>query len=199
MYLQVSIRQLEMCGRKQYHPPEAIPTSECTQAFRSRDLLKDAIFVDGYRRISPIMKHNYSWLSLNSIVAQARLLRLRCADCVVRCDEWQARLRIWFGGLRTRLTRRMNQEAKYQLGIRERELMLHASVKKDEGRNAGQPALESDAESPHIMRAASTCELIVASLLEQAKTFMAEVTNVTSTSGASAPDDGQNPTKTIGG
>ncbi|CAM9160043.1 unnamed protein product, partial [Hapterophycus canaliculatus] len=87
----------------------------------------------------------------------------------------RARLRIWFNGLRTRLTRRMNQEAKYQLGLRERELMLHASVKEDEARNDGQPASESVAEKSQITRAASTCELIVASLLEQAHAFMAEV------------------------
>ncbi|CAM9264206.1 unnamed protein product [Scytosiphon promiscuus] len=87
----------------------------------------------------------------------------------------RARLRVWFSGLRTRLTRRMNQEAKYQLGLRERELMLHASVKGDEGRDVGQSNPQLVAESPQITRAASTCELIVASLLQQASTFMAEV------------------------
>lgn len=36
------------------------------------------------------------------------------ADSVWR----QARLRIWFGGLRIRLMKRMKQESKYQLGLR---------------------------------------------------------------------------------
>lgn len=70
----------------------------------------------------------------------------------------------------------MNQEAKYQLGLRERELMLHASEKKKGARNAGQSAQEPAEESPQITRAATTRELIVASLLEQAKALMAEVT-----------------------
>ncbi|CAM9126800.1 unnamed protein product, partial [Ectocarpus fasciculatus] len=87
----------------------------------------------------------------------------------------RTRLRIWFSGIRTRLTRRMNQEAKYQLGLRERELMLHASEKGKTKRGAGQPTSEPAEETPENARPASTCELIVASLLEQAKTLMTEV------------------------
>lgn len=87
----------------------------------------------------------------------------------------QTRLRVWFGGLRTRLTRRMNQEAKYQLGLRERELMLHVSEKEKTTRDAGQPTSEPAEETPQNSRPASTCELIVTSLLEQAKTLMTEV------------------------
>lgn len=74
-----------------------------------------------------------------------------------------------------RLTRRMNQEAKYQLGLRERELMLNASEKKKGARIAGQSNQAAE-ESPQHTRAATTRELIVASLLEQAKVLMAEVT-----------------------
>lgn len=70
----------------------------------------------------------------------------------------------------------MNQEAKYQLGLRERELMLHASDKENGARNAGQSTQEPVEDSPQITRAATTRELIVASLLEQAKALMAEVT-----------------------
>lgn len=69
----------------------------------------------------------------------------------------------------------MNQEAKYQLGLRERELMLHASEKGKTKRGAGQPTSEPAEETPENARPASTCELIVASLLEQAKTLMTEV------------------------
>lgn len=124
-------------------------------------------------------------------IFSAQLLRLRYVDysCVMRSDDCQARLRIWFGGLRTRLTRRMNQEAKYQLGLRERELMLHASVKEDESRNVGQSTSESVAGSPQTTRAASTCELIVASLLQQANAFMAEVTNFSGRLCTAAPDE----------
>lgn len=69
----------------------------------------------------------------------------------------------------------MNQEAKYQLGLRERELMLHASEKEQGANNAGRSTSGPVEESPQITRAATTRELIVASLLEQAKTLMAEV------------------------
>lgn len=69
----------------------------------------------------------------------------------------------------------MNQEAKYQLGLRERELMLHASEKEQGANNAERSAPGPVEESPRITRAATTRELIVASLLEQAKTLMVEV------------------------
>lgn len=70
----------------------------------------------------------------------------------------------------------MNQEAKYQLGLRERELMLSASEKKKGTRNAGQSNQGPAEESPQHTRAATTRELIVASLLEQVNALMAEVT-----------------------
>eukprot|EP00903_Cladosiphon_okamuranus_P015266 g14107.t2 len=85
------------------------------------------------------------------------------------------RLRVWFSGLRTRLTRRMNQEAKYQLGLRERELMLHSSEKEQGTKNAGRSTPGPAEENTQITRAATTRELIVAALLEQAKTLMAQV------------------------
>lgn len=70
----------------------------------------------------------------------------------------------------------MNQEAKYQLGLRERELMLNASEKEQGAKNAGQSTPRPVEESPRITRPATTRELVVASLLEQAKALMAEVT-----------------------
>lgn len=69
----------------------------------------------------------------------------------------------------------MNQEAKYQLGLRERELMLHASENEKETKNAGQSRPGPVQESPRTTPAATTRELIVVSLFEQAKTLMAEV------------------------
>lgn len=69
----------------------------------------------------------------------------------------------------------MNQEAKFQLGLRERELMLHAEEKERGAQNAGQSAPAPVRESPQTTRAATTRELIVASLLEQAKSLVIEV------------------------
>ncbi len=69
----------------------------------------------------------------------------------------------------------MNQEAKFQLGLRERELMLHAVEKEQGAQKAAQSAPGPVEESPQTTRAATTRELIVASLLEQAKSLMVEV------------------------
>ena len=73
----------------------------------------------------------------------------------------------------------MNQEAKYQLGLRERELMIHASEKEQGTKSDGPSTPRPVEESPRMTRAATTRELIVASVLEQAKNLMAEVTTET--------------------
>lgn len=113
----------------------------------------------------------------------ATRLKLVCTRCTLSklfttllAHMFQVRLRIWFSGLRTRLTRRMNQEAKYQLGLRERELMLHASAKDRVAETPGRPTSGSVEDKSSLARAATTRELIVASLVEQAKALMAEVT-----------------------
>lgn len=72
----------------------------------------------------------------------------------------------------------MNQEAKYQLGLRERELMLHATEREHGANNAGRSTPRPVEEGSRITRAATTRELIVASLLEHANTLMAEVTTM---------------------
>lgn len=82
----------------------------------------------------------------------------------------------------------MNQEAKFQLGLRERELMLHAVEKEQVAQKSGQSAPRPVEESQQTIRATTTRELIVASLLEQAKSLMVEV-NETRTQDKLTPRD----------
>ncbi|CAN0220680.1 unnamed protein product, partial [Pylaiella littoralis] len=174
-------------GQSARAPAEVMLLKSKPHFVRCRELQKEVISLQG--ALEEKKKHEGTLLSnltsarnsMRSVLGKDSLLITRFIfsswrkvvenSSMLRKRFKRIRLRIWFNGLRTRLTRRINQEAKYQLGLRERELMLYASDKKKGAINTQEPV----GESPQITRAATTRELIVASLLEQAKALMAEV------------------------